>query len=333
MDSLSNYQGLISAVGEVNKIKADDLSSKEAEAKDRIKEFTAPFEMTATDHLVDLLGGQAEKFGKKYGLKLEKAKQYAEAYRQNGARGVLNQASNDIQAARNAASVPEGGRAPATKALRLEDMTDEEFSQVKGITKQAIDAQVQQLSPIDKQLFTQDLKDRVTSADIIPNDIARFKANQQHAIDSLERVKSWNQNVSNVDVHNGPNYNAPNNNASMDSQLKSQLTNVTDDDDAFQGGLKSTTQVFANKADAVEQVAQKAEKVESKGKEFLNQASKLGEDVGKGAVEGEEGGPLGDIVGAAVGVGTFLSGLFAARHAAHHVSAAPILNYAIQEGS
>ena len=33
MDSLSNYQGLISAVGEVNKIKSDELSEKKEEAK------------------------------------------------------------------------------------------------------------------------------------------------------------------------------------------------------------------------------------------------------------------------------------------------------------
>jgi hypothetical protein len=43
MDSLSNYQGLISAVGEVNKIKSDELSEKKEEAKAKIKEFTAPF--------------------------------------------------------------------------------------------------------------------------------------------------------------------------------------------------------------------------------------------------------------------------------------------------
>jgi len=307
MDSLANYQGLISAVGEVNKIKADTLSSQEEEAKNKIKEFTAPFEMTATDHLVDLLGGGIDKFAKKYGIKTEKAKQYIDAYKQKGARGVLNQASNDIQEARNTAGLPEGGRAPPTQELKLTDMTNEEFNQVKGITKNAIDAQVQQLNPVERQQFAQKLQAKVQDADDIPNDIERFKVNQQHALDSLDELKS--------------------------SNLQSQLTRVTADDDAFQGGLKSTTSVFANKAKDVEQVAQKAVNVESKGKEVLEQAGKLGEDIGKGAIEGEEAGPVGDIVGAVVGVGTFLSGLFASRHAAHHVSAAPILNYSIQEGA
>ena len=326
MDSLSNYQGLISAVGEVNKIKSDELSEKKEEAKAKIKEFTAPFEMTATDHLVDLLGGQVNKYAKKYGIKSEKAERYVNAYKQNGARGVLNEATQDIQQARQVAeTVPEGGRAAPTQSMRLDDMSNEEFSQIKGITKDAIDAQVQQLSPIDKQLFTEDLKDRVVDADIIPNDIERFKVNQQHALDSLDRVRSWNNNVSHIDPDDA--------NAPAESQLRSQLTNFTDPDEDFQGGLKSTTEIFANKAKETENVVQKAQKVESKGKEVLDTVGKFGEDVGKGAVEGEEGGLAGDIVGALVGVGTFVSGLLSARHAAHHISAAPILNYAIQQGA
>ena len=185
----------------------------------------------------------------------------------------------------------------------------EDFAKIKGVTKKAIDAQVQGLNDADRQQFSQKLASRVVDANEVPNNLERFQQNQQHALDTLDEVKS--------------------------SNLQSQLTRTAGDaEDEFGQGLKSTTSVFKNALpQEAENLAQKAESTAQKAKTALSDVAKVGEDVGKGAVEGEEGGPLGDIIGGVIGLGTALGGLFSARKAAHHVAPAQTLNFAIQSGA
>ena len=313
MDSLANYQNLINTVAQANNSVTDQAKSKEDEVRAKIQEFTDPFEQIAADNLTDFLTNNVLKVANKYNVPIETAKKYIQAYKANGARGLVDMAKGDFKSAL-ATKTKEAGEPVPTDEVRLGDMPKEDFAKIKGITKDAIDNQVQSLNPVEKQQFSQSLLRRVQGPDDIPDDLERFQANQQHALDALDEVKG--------------------------NQLTSQLTRAgADAEDEFGQGLKSTTTVFKNTVDQAGDLANKAEAVakttaENAGKTAEKVGGKLAEDVGKGALEGGEADPEGgEVVGALIGVGTFLGGLLSARHRAHHIASGPIMNYAIQQGA
>jgi hypothetical protein len=309
MDSLNNYQNLISSIAASNQALSSAVAEKKQEVQDKIKEFTQPFEMTAADNLIELLGHQVQKVANKYNVPIEKAKKYIEAYKKGGARGMIEEAKQDFKnkLSKQGEVVPE--------RIRLGDMPKEDFAKIRNVSLNAIDANIKQLSPEDKEQFQQKLAGRVVDAEQEPDKILRFQQNQQHALDVLDEIKN--------------------------SNLVSQITRTPGDvTDEFGQGLKSTTTVFKNSVSNAESLAGKAEGAAQdtlKGLKDIKKVSKiksLTEDIAKGAVEGEEGDPEGGaVVGAVVGLGTFLGGLFAARHKAHHISAGPIMNFAIQQGA
>lgn len=315
MDSLSNYQNLISNVASANNAVTDEAQSKKEDILEKIRPFTDPFEQVAADNLIDLLTNNVLKVAKKYNVPIETAKKYIEAYKKNGAKGMIDVAKGDFKTAVSERARAAGQPVPNNDELRLGDMPKEEFAKIRGVTKNAIDADIQSLNPQDREAFRNSLARRVQDADAIPDDLERFQANQQHALDALDEVRG--------------------------NQMISQLTRTAADaSDEFGQGLKSTTTVFKNTVDKAPDLASQAAKVEDVVPKVAKIAKKgeklaeLGEDIGKGALEGGEADPEGgEIIGALVGAGTFLGGLLTARHKAHHISAGPILNYAIQQGA
>lgn len=309
MDSLANYSNLINSIADNNDSTLADLKERKEAEKEKVQEFTAPFEGIAGERVTDFLSNNILKMAKSYKIPVEKATRYVNAYKSDGVRGVAREAAGDYNQRVRQQAVQDDR--PVPDEVRLGDMPKEDFQAVRSITKDAINARVQQLNPQDKAQFQQKLASRVVDADEQPDEILRFQTNQQHALDALDEVNQ--------------------------SNMVSQLSRTGGDAaDEFGQGLKSTTTVFKNAVDESEQVASKAATAakETLGQKIKSGVAKLGEDVGKDAVEGGEGDPEGgEAIGALIGAATFVAGLIKGRHKAHHVSGGQIMNYAMQAGS
>ena len=159
MDSLINYQNVLQSFGAEKEQEKSEAQQELDERREKIKQFTQPFEAPATENLVELLKdgltGSAKKGLAKLGLTDAKAKALKKAYDTNGHKGLLQELSNQNPKLTNdlkkpikvpeQVSVPD----PVENDVNIEDLIPEDFKKVKGSIKSALQDEVKKL-PNDK---------------------------------------------------------------------------------------------------------------------------------------------------------------------------------------
>jgi len=257
------------------------------------------------DAVKDLTGDQQQEFTKKlnfindsdkFGGDVNLMKQWN-----------LNHAQNVIN------DVKSGEEAPVSVA----SLSPEDYKNplVRNSIKSAIKTERDDLHPIYKQKYDDLLKDRIARKGDIADDFMREKFNVHQANRTLEEVK--NMAPQDLSIPKPPAQ--PN----LVSQL-ARTAQIDDDDDTTSNLInqaqKSVTSVYKQN---VAKAANLQGDVDDATKSALNvgkkAVAKAGEKAGEEFLETEAvgGGPedlVGDALGAAIGIGTFVGGLFGARH-------------------
>jgi len=168
MDSLLNYNQAIMGFANVRASEEEREAGKEKEAEEKTKQFTDPFEQTGIDSLVDLFKAGSKGVGKKalskLGLTNEKAKQYRDAYKKNGTKGVINQLNDDknlvkeslldkVKTATGIQAEPTSNT-PKISEQQVEDLLPQDFEKTEGIIKSGLRERISGLSGDQQKEFT-----------------------------------------------------------------------------------------------------------------------------------------------------------------------------------
>ncbi len=248
----------------------------------------------------------------------------------------------NLQQARKALDFAKDGQ-ETEGALSIASLKPQDFRELQPVIKGSIEAEKSALHPVYRQKFDDLMNERVATPSDIPDDLLRSKFNLHQQARTLDDLKNFSPSelapLDEVKV-SGAVDNIINKASTQLSQV-SQLTRTTTDELGQE--IKSTTNVLGQvggsvlgRAGEIAQLAQgkgsidafkgvgKQEGIDQAtgvakkavGKAIKGGAEKLGEDVGEDVAVAGTGGedPIGDVIGAVVGLGTFLGGLFGARH-------------------
>jgi|DEB0MinimDraft_10_1074344.scaffolds.fasta_scaffold00539_17 hypothetical protein len=175
MDSLLNYNAAIQGFSQIKAAEEAKEAGAEKEAEEKTTQFTDPFEQVGVDSLVDLFKQGSKGLGKaalsKLGLTNEKAKQYQEAFRKNGTKGIINQLNEDKNLVKQSLldkaksklpSVPEEGVSGAAKITeqQVEDLLPQEFEKTEGIIKSGLRDRISNLTGDQQKEFTEKIGKR-----------------------------------------------------------------------------------------------------------------------------------------------------------------------------
>jgi len=212
-NSFLNYQNTLANFSQQRAQADSEAETKLDEAREKIKQFTAPFEGPMAEKLTDLFGKGVKSIGKsalkKAGLTEEKAAKLAEAYNKNGTKGVIQelgrQNPNLSKNLKKPLSQPEPDQdvklaEPAENDLNIEDLLPEDFQKVKGSVRSAMTDELKKL-PDDK---ASEFLDKFKPV----NDVAEFggdadlkaQHNLQKMRNVLDEVKGDSEDASKLTI-------------------------------------------------------------------------------------------------------------------------------------
>jgi hypothetical protein len=166
MDSLLNYNQAIMGFANLRASEEARQAGVEKEEDEKVKQFTDPFEQTGVDSLVDLFKAGTKGVGKKalakLGLTNEKAKQYRDAYKKNGTKGVINQLNEDKNLVKQnlldkikPPTAPEPtSNTPKISEQQVEDLLPQDFEKTEGVIKQGLRSRISGLTGDQQKEFT-----------------------------------------------------------------------------------------------------------------------------------------------------------------------------------
>lgn len=205
MDSLINYQNVLQSFGAEKEQEKSEAQQELDERREKIKEFTSPFEAPATENLVELLKdgftGTAKKGLSKLGLTEEKAKALKKAYDANGHKGLLQELSNQnpkltndlkkpIKAPQQEVSLPD----PVENDVNIEDLIPDDFKKVKGSIKNALQDEVKKLPDDKAQEFLDKFKPVKNLEEFGGDSELKAQYNLQKMRNTLDLVKGQEAN-------------------------------------------------------------------------------------------------------------------------------------------
>jgi hypothetical protein len=152
MDSLANYQAILSQFGaEKAQIQAEG-EAKLQEMKEKLRDFTDPWETLGAESAGRLFVGGTKGAGKavlnKLGLTEEKAQKLKKAYDTRGTRGVLQELAKDKPLYKGSPLPP--ATPPRETKANIEDLLPEDFQKVKDAKYTAMREELGNL-PADKE--------------------------------------------------------------------------------------------------------------------------------------------------------------------------------------
>jgi hypothetical protein len=204
MDSLINYQNVLQSFGAEKEQEKSEAQQELDERREKIKEFTSPFEAPATENLVSLLKegltGTAKKGLAKLGLTNEKALKLKKAFDANGHKGLLQELSNQnpkltndlkkpIKAPQQQVSLPD-----PENDVNIEDLIPDDFKKVKGSIKSALQDEVKKLPDDKAQEFLDKFKPVKDLEEFNGDSELKAQYNLQKMRNTLDLVKGEEAN-------------------------------------------------------------------------------------------------------------------------------------------
>jgi len=205
MDSLINYQNVLQGFAAEKEAAKSEAEQELDERREKIKQFTQPFEAPATENLVELIKdgftGSAKKGLAKLGLTEEKAKSLKKAYDVNGHKGVLQELSNQnpkltndvknpLKVPQQEVSIPD----PVENDVNIEDLIPEDFKKVKGSIKNALQDEVKKLPDDKAQEFLDKFKPVKDLEEFGGDSELKAQYNLQKMRNTLDLVKGQESN-------------------------------------------------------------------------------------------------------------------------------------------
>ena len=167
MDSLQNYNQAIMGFAQIKASEEEREAGKEREEAEKTQRFTDPFETPAVESLVALFQqgskGVSKKVLSKLGITNEKAKQYQEAFKKNGTKGVINQLNDDKNLVKQSLidkvksklpDIPEAPSTPKITEQQVEDLLPQQFEKTEGIIKSGLKDRISDLTGDQQKEFT-----------------------------------------------------------------------------------------------------------------------------------------------------------------------------------
>lgn len=196
MDNIISYQDQLSKFGAGRQAVKDKANQELEEKRQKLREFTDPFEQLGIDDFSDLFKVGVKSVGKKLlskvGLTEEKAKQYKDAFDKNGAKGVMQKLAED-RPQLGSKSVPQvGAREPLQlsgdidTSANVEDLLPKEFDAIKGTANRAIKSELSNLEPIDRLNFASKFNELKSTANFAGDIGLKQQYNLQAARKALD---------------------------------------------------------------------------------------------------------------------------------------------------
>jgi len=324
MDNIEDYEGLVSSVRDSNIEHIQKLEGAAESKKAKIEQLTDPIgEFLMSDSSKELLKkgvnnaikksvrGATNKLKallKNQGLDVDDIEGAVNSFKNNGFEGLVNHIKNRTLV-KNGFS-PVGG-----DKTNIQDLTPEEFQANKETLQNGLLARRAALQDENPEAFKKMSRKYINERQEPyenPDPISRQQNNMAEYSRQLDRAEQEAK-------------------IQPEPQITKILTGTGDDDDDLIGQAQTSIRGFTRTAMNINKDADEAaESIASKGKGLLQGIKKAAEiDTEAGGIEDRGG----DIVSAAIGIGTFLGGVFSSRHIHQQETAEQISNATYQEGA
>jgi hypothetical protein len=243
MDGLANYSDLINRVNQQKEELKEEATDRLDAAKEKLREFTNPFETGGQEALNRLIVGNVKKLGSKLNLPVDKALRIRNSYKSNGLKGIINEFKSD--------AIPKPTIASLSKS---------EFQNAYPSLKLGLDADVAKLSQEKQQQLKNLVQDNLKTKTEIPDDLERYQNNLHEVQKGLNQIGDEPQ---------------------VQNKLIKTITNISPEDTELQGGLKSTTQIFKSNAEEIQnKFVSKASKLKSSAEKAASDAAETSAELG-----------------------------------------------------
>lgn len=276
MNNLSNYATMTSNVGAENQDLKDRANEAKAQAQARIQAVVEPLQFAGEEHALDLLKSGVKNLSKKFGVPVDKVLDARDVYKKEGSKGLVRYFKNQ-------------SNQPLTSGDNIASMSKEDFKTNYEPLKAAMKTRFNQLNEDTKNQFRAEVRPQMELENDNPNAFDRFQNNLSKYEQGLNKYEA-------IEKETAP-----------QSNIVSSITRNFGDPE-IQGTLKGQSEVYKNIA--------KDTKIETnliKKPSLKTELKEGAENLAKDEAEGSEEGPLGDIVGAGIGITSFLGGVLASE--------------------
>tara|TARA_R110000803_G_scaffold46302_1_gene97274 strand:+ start:7529 stop:8491 length:963 start_codon:yes stop_codon:yes gene_type:complete len=300
MDDISNYIGATGAISQQNEEYKTNLKALGEEMKNKIKEFTDPI---GTAFMMEggksVLTNTVNNFSKslvKTGTKAKDVMDMADAYKKGGIKGLVKHLKGKME-------TPEPGieSTESTVESNISDLSPSEWSQTSNTISTALKSRAQGFPEnIQNKMARKFQNEKLDSSDE-PDEALRQQKNAQKINDIMDEQEENTQTLGNNLLQN---------------PTVRNLASTQDDDDSI---LNTTQRTFSGISKKISSLNEDSSVVKAGSSDLKTVVEKAGEKAVSRAGEEDlaEFGPedvVGDVVSTLVGIGTFIGGVFGARH-------------------
>ena len=197
MDNILNYTQALQTFQEQRDQASQKAEGETAEKKAQILELTAPFESVAMDSSYDLIKDVTKNMLKKAGVPVEGARKYVSAFKNSGAKGVMDELAKDRpKIFKNSEDITNKINSftlkPPEKKIktRISDLLPDDFNIKEEKIQDRISDNFDKLTTAQQSRVTDLLNQRGATEEEMPDDQLREQFNLAQAERSLREVRS-----------------------------------------------------------------------------------------------------------------------------------------------